>query len=252
MWRLCAQNVLEPARQADFKAFIAGFKDNYAYRDRAEKPWETWQNRYSAAVDSATSPEVYAAVLESALDELHDFHAEVRSRNPHRWLPVPTFADIWAELHGQEAVVVAVRRGSDAERGGIAPGDRITRIGADSLQTAIAERLTPAVDNNDPKARTWALLSLLTGRADEARHFTIMNRNGQSRSVTLELERRFDRSAGALSSTVLTGNVGLVRFNNSLGDRRLLKPSILPWNNSTPHVALFLISEMYQAEAIAP
>src|ERR1039458_8873 len=105
MWRLCAQNVLEPARQADFKAFIAGFKDNYAYRDRAEKPWETWQNRYSAAVDSATSPEVYAAVLESALDELHDFHAEVRSRNPHRWLPVPTFADIWAELHGQEAVV---------------------------------------------------------------------------------------------------------------------------------------------------
>src|ERR1019366_2569498 len=34
--------------------------------------------------------------------------------------------------------------------------------------------------------------------------------------------------------------------------RRRLKPSILPWNNSAPHVALFLISEMYQAEAIAP
>ena len=223
MWCLCAQNVSEPARQADFKTFIAGFKNNYAYRDRAEKPWETWQNRYSTAVDSATSPEAYAAVFESALDELHDFHAEVRSRNPHRWLPVPTFADIWAELHGQDAVVVAVRRGSDAERGGIVPGDRITRIGADSLQMAIAGRLTPVVDNNDPKARTWALLSLLTGRADEARHFTIMNRNGQSRSVTLELERRFDRSAGALSSAVLTGNVGLVRFNNSLGDQKTVE-----------------------------
>jgi carboxyl-terminal processing protease len=215
-----AQKFSEPARQADFKAFVDQFRDNYAYTDRADKPWETWQSRYSAAVDSANSPEAYAAVFESALDELHDFHAEVRSRNPHRWLPVPTFADIWAEFHGEDAVVVAVRRGSDAERAGIVSGDRIIRIGADSLQTAIAERLTLAVDNNDPKARTWALLSLLTGRADQVRQFTIMDSNGQSRSVTLELERRFDRSAGALYWTVLPENVGLVRFNNSLGDQK--------------------------------
>jgi carboxyl-terminal processing protease len=217
---LCAQNFSEPARQADFKTFVDDFKDNFAYGDRAEKPWDTWQSRYSAAVASADSPEAYAAVFESAIDELHDFHAEVRSHNPHRWLRVPTFADVWAELRGEDAVVVAVRGGSDAERAGIVPGDRVIRIGTDSLQTAIAERLTPAVDHNDPKARAWALLSLLAGRADEVRHFTILDRNGQSRSVTLELERRFDRSAGVLSSTVLPGNVGLVRFNNSLGDQK--------------------------------
>jgi C-terminal processing protease CtpA/Prc len=219
MTRLGGQTFSEPARQADFKTFIDDFKDNYAYRDRADRPWETWQSRYGAAAGAASSPEAYAAVLESAVDELHDFHAEVRSHNPHRWLPVPTFADIWAELHGEDALVVAVRRGSDADRAGIVPGDRVIRIGADSLQTAIAERLTPAVDNKDPKARTWALLSLLAGRADEGRHFVVMDRNGQSRSVTLELERRFDRSAGALTSTVLPGNIGLVRFNNSLGDQ---------------------------------
>jgi C-terminal processing protease CtpA/Prc len=217
---LRTHDLSEPARQADFKTFIDDFKDNYAYIDRAEKPWETWQSRYGAAVDSANSREAYAAVFESAVDELHDFHAEVRSRNPHRWLPVPTFADIWAEFHGVDVVVVAVRRGSDAERAGIVPGDRMLSIGADSMQTAIAERLTPAVDNKNLKARTWALLSLLTGRADEVRHFTIMDRNGHSRSVTLEMERRFDRSAGALSSTVLPRNVGLVRFNNSLGDQK--------------------------------
>ena len=210
----------KPARQEDFKTFIDQFRDNYVYTDRADKPWETWQNRYRAAVDSANSPEAYAAVFESALDELHDFHAEVRSHNPHRWLPVPTFADIWAEFHGEDAVVVAVRRESDAERAGIVSGERIIRIGADSLQTAIAERLTRAVDNKDPKARTWALLSLLTGRADEERHFTVMDSNGQSRPVTLQLERRFDRSAGALYSTVLPQNVGLIRFNNSLGDQK--------------------------------
>src|SRR5665213_784963 len=150
----------QAARQSDFHAFVAEFEDNYAYLDRPEKPWKTWESRYSAAVNAATTPEAYAAVFEAALDEIHDFHAEVRSRNPHRWLPVPTFADIWAELHGEEAVAVAVRRGSDAERAGIVPGDRVIRIGSLPVRTAIAERLTPAVDNHDLKARTWALLSL--------------------------------------------------------------------------------------------
>jgi carboxyl-terminal processing protease len=218
-WCLGAPDFSLAAREADFKTFVDGVRDNYAYRDRAEKPWETWPARYRTAVDSASSPEAYAAVLEAALDELHDFHAEVRSRNPHRWLPVPTFADIWAELHGEEAVAVAVRRGSDAERAGIVPGDRVIRIGSLPVRTAVAERLTPAVDNHDLKARTWALLSLLAGRADEERHFTIADRNGRSRAVTLPLQRRFERTPGTLTSTILPGNVGLIRFNNSLGDQ---------------------------------
>src|SRR5712671_2727133 len=114
------------ARQADFREFVADFTDNYAWLDRAEKPWLTWPDRYAAAVAGARSPESFAAVLEAALDELHDFHAEVRAHNPHRWLPVPTFADLWAREDAGVATVLAVRHGSDAERAGIKVGERIT------------------------------------------------------------------------------------------------------------------------------
>ena len=214
------RNFSESARRADFKFFIDQFKDNYAYIDRAEKPWETWSNGWAAAVDSADSPESYAAVIESALDELHDFHAEVRSPNSHRWLAVPTFADMFAEFDGTDAVIIAVRPGGDAERAAIVPGDRVTMVGAEPLEQALAERLTTAVDNRDAHARAWALLSLLTGRADESRSFTIMDKNGRSRTVTLPLKRQFDRSPGALSSSVLSENIGLIRFNNSLGDQK--------------------------------
>ena len=214
------RNFSESARRADFKFFIDQFKDNYAYVDRAEKPWETWSTRWAAAVDAADSRESYAAVFESALDELHDFHAEVRSPIRNRWLAVPTFADMWAEFQGTDAVIIAVRPGGDAERAGIAPGDRVTMVGAKPLERAMAERLTTAVDNHDARARAWALLSLLAGRADESRSFTIMDEEGRSRTVTLPLKRRFDRSPGALSSTVLSENIGLIRFNNSLGDQK--------------------------------
>ncbi|HLY97775.1 MAG TPA: S41 family peptidase [Candidatus Angelobacter sp.] len=208
------------ARQSDFKTFCKGFQESYAYIDRSEKPWKTWSVRYARAVDAADTPEAYAAVFESALDELHDFHAEVRSRNPHRWLPVPTFADIWAEFRGQDAVVVAVRKGSDAERAGLVVGDRVTKIDNTALTAAISDRLTQAVNNNDPKAREWALLSLLTGRSDEARHFTIRKSNGQTQTVVLPLERHFDRDPGLLSASVLPGDVGLIRFHNSLGEQK--------------------------------
>jgi len=215
-----AQDFSEAARRSDFKLFCEQFPINYAWTDRSEKPWLTWEARYAAAVDAANTPEAYAAVFESALDELHDFHAEVRSPNPHRWLPVPTFADIWAEFHGDDVVITAIRKGSDAQRANLAVGDTIVTIDDVPLSTAIAAQLTPAVDNNDPKAREWALLSLLTGRADAERHLTVQTPAGQTRSVALQLQRQFDRPDGLLTSTILPGNIGIVRFNNSLGDQK--------------------------------
>src|SRR5947207_2365303 len=214
------QDFSESARRSDFKAFCQDFQDNYAFIDRPERPWKTWNVRYARAVDAADTPEAYAAVFESALDELHDFHAEIRSRNPNRWLPVPTFTDVWAEFRAQEAVIVAVRKGSDAERAGVVVGDRVIEVGGTPLAADISERLTLAVNHNDAKAREWALLSLLTGRANEARRFTIRKSNGQTQTVVLPLERHFDRDPGPLTTSVLPGNVGLVRFNNSLGEQK--------------------------------
>ncbi len=213
-----AADFSEAARVADFGSFVQDFRDNYAFLERAEQPWLTWNDRYKPAVLAAQSAESYAAVIEAALDELHDFHAEVRAHNPHRWLPVPTFADIWANEDADGGAVIAVRRGSDAERAGIVAGDHVTAIGELPVSAAIDARLTGSVDNHDSKAREWALLSLLAGRADQQRHLSVRDRNGQVRTLTLPLERRFDRPAGELASGLLPGGIGWIRFNNSLGD----------------------------------
>jgi carboxyl-terminal processing protease len=213
-----AADLTPEARVADFATFVQDFTDNYAYPERAQKPWLSWAGRYHAAVLDAQTPESYAAVIEAALDEIHDFHAEVRAHDPHRWLPVPTFADLWAKEDAGVAMVLAVRHGSDAERAGIRVGDRVTAVGNRPLAAAIAARLTANVDNGDAQAREWALLSLLAGRADEERHFTVRSRDGAERNVTLPLERHFERPAGALASGQLANGIGWIRFNNSIGD----------------------------------
>ena len=214
------QDFSTSARHSDFKSFVQDFEDNYAYLDRPEKPWLTWETRYSPAIDKADSEQAFDTVLASALSELHDFHAEVRSPIPDRWLPVPTFADIWAHFEGTHAIIDAVRRGSDAERAGVQAGDRVLKIGSFPLAQAIAERLTPAVDQADPNAQTWALLSVLTGRADEERTLTFERNDGTLKTVTLPVQRQVDRGSGELTLSTLPDNIGMIRFNNSLGDQK--------------------------------
>ena len=215
-----AQDFSLPARQADFKTFVQDFENSYAYLDRTEKPWLSWERRYTGAVQQADSKEAFDAVLASALSELHDFHAEVRSRLVDRWLPVPTFTDVWAEFEPPGAVVTAVRRGSDADRAGIHVGDRITSMGSNPLEKAIAARLTPAVSPETPQAREWALLSVLTGKSDEPRVLGLATPAGRSYTVSLPVERHFDRAPGELSLELLPGNIALIRFNNSLGEQK--------------------------------
>ncbi len=208
----------EAARQSDFQTFVCDFEENYAYIDRPEKPWLTWESRYRDAVAKADSKDAFDAVLASALGELHDFHAEVRSPVPDRWLPVPTFADVWAEFRGTKAVVVAVRRNSDAERAGVEAGDVVISVGSAAIEAAVVERLTPSVSQNDGRARNWALMSLLTGRADEPRTLTLQSKNGRLKTVSMPIERHVDRSSEKLTKSRLPGDIGLIRFNNSLGD----------------------------------
>ena len=215
-----AQDFSLPARQADFKTFVTDFENSYAYLDRTEKPWLTWESRYAGAVQQADSKEAFDAVLASALSELHDFHAEVRSRLVNRWLPVPTFADVWAEFEPSGSVITAVRRGSDAERAGIHVGDLITNVGSYPLEKAVEARLTPAVPQEDRQAREWALLSVLTGKSDEPRVLGLVTPSGRSYTVTLPVERHFDRAPGELAMERLSGNIAVIRFNNSLGEQK--------------------------------
>ena len=117
-------------------------------------------------------------------------------------------------------MVTAVRGGGDAEHASIQAGDRTTSVGSVSLEEAIATRLTPAVTQTSPQAREWALLSVVTGQSDEPRVLTLVTPAGRSYTVTLPMERHYDRTPGELSLERLPGDIALIRFNNSLGEQK--------------------------------
>ena len=205
------------ARRADFETLANAVAEDYVYLEGKGAWWSTVRDRYAQRVDAAATADEWAAVVEDALGELHDFHIGVRPGSEHRWLPVPTDADLWVVPDGARARIIAVRAGSDAARAGLTVGDRIDSIGGVAVTSAIDNRLGLAMNAADPAARQWAVLSLVTGRRDEEREFTVTRAGRPPRAIKLPALRRFERTAGLLTSSRTPDGVGLIRFNNSLG-----------------------------------
>jgi len=214
-----AADLSAEARRADFAQLAAIVSEQYVYLGDRRDRWAGIAVRYAPRVEEAATADAWTAVLEDALAELRDFHAEVRPGSPHGPLPVPTAADVWAEPDGDDALVVEVRAGTDAARAGIVAGDRIVAIDGAPTAQAIAARVGDARDAGERDVRAWATLSLVTGRRGVARAFTLRTRDGTVRTVRLPAARRSERPAASLAWSRLPDNVGVIRFHNSLGER---------------------------------
>lgn len=208
-----------PARRADFDELWRTVNEQYVFLDGKRPWWNTLRERYADRVALASTADAWSALIEDALDELHDFHIGSNPGSAQVRLAVPTSADLWAVPDGVDARVTAVRRGTDAQRARIRAGDRIIRIDGLPVATAIADRLGPAVDAAQPAARAWALLTLVTGRRGVARTLELRDADGGERTVTLPATRRFDAPETPLSWSRLPDDIGVIRINNALGEQ---------------------------------
>ncbi|MEO8507131.1 MAG: S41 family peptidase [Betaproteobacteria bacterium] len=222
LWLPVVASAADPslsARRADFDELWRTVNGQYVFLDGKQLWWNTLRERYADRVAQATTADAWSAVIEDALDELHDFHIGSNPGSAQVSLAVPTSADLWAVEDGADARVTAVRPGTDAQRARIRAGDRIIRIDGQPVATAIANRLGPAVDATQPAAREWALLTLVAGRRGVARTLELRAAEGGERTVTLPATRRFDGPAMPLSWSRLPDDIGVIRINNSLGEQ---------------------------------
>ena len=205
------------SRRADFERLVAAVNEDYVYLGDGGNCWADVRARYAARVDAAITDDAWRRVLEDALDELHDFHAEiVPGSTTTRWA-VPSAADVWAEWRAERAVVSASRVGSDAARAGVHIGDEIVQVDGVPVAAAVQAELHCDAARASPVARRWSLLTLLAGRRGATRELQLRDAAGALRTVTLDAQRRVDRPSERVSAQRLSGDEALIRLNNSLG-----------------------------------
>jgi predicted metalloprotease with PDZ domain len=126
---------------ADFDELWKELETGYAYFDKKAVDWAHVRDIHRPRAAGARSREEFIAVLEAVLEELYDHHAALGTNTAHSPRLVPTGTDIWAEWTRERAVIVEVRRGSEAEKAGLRAGMTITSVNGTAVEKAVQGRL---------------------------------------------------------------------------------------------------------------
>lgn len=206
---------LAAAYSADARTMCELVPKAYAfYAERASHWHEACQQ---AQVESAsiTTHRQGVMMLEHFVEALWDNHASLGvNTGVSPWL-VPSGSDMWLELRGGAVVITGIRHDGAADHAGIQTGDVVMSIDGKMPIEAARARIRTGKDDVSPLRMAWALNVAGAGYRGQNRKLVLL-RNG----ARLEVELGNPASAKPEEpvSVRLIGEVGYIRFNDSLGD----------------------------------
>jgi carboxyl-terminal processing protease len=217
--RVHAQGMTSEQRAADFSAFCDFVREQYAYFDVKKTDWDAACKYYAPRATAAPDRDAFVGVLERAMAELYDHHAHLGTNTKLSPRLVPTQSQVFGAWQDGKAMIVDVRHDSPAKAAGVRAGMQVLAIDDEPVEKAVAALEPKLLSAPDPAAREWALQLALAGhRVNELTRLSIADG-----SSTREL--KYGSSIAqpeTLLSQKLPGDVGYIRFNNSLGEDALV------------------------------
>jgi len=202
---------------SDFSYVVEQVARQYAYFDRKATRWSDVERLYADELKAVHDKREFIGFLEHVLDELYDPHAHLTVNTSESRRLVPSGTDLWAEWRGREAVVTEVRVGTDADRASVRQGSFVVAVNGVPIMDATEALMGRTYPHSVAGARDWALRAVLAGRHNEQRTLLLQDRNGP-RTVVLPARDQFALPAAKPLAFSADNGVGLVRFNDSLGD----------------------------------
>lgn len=211
----------EAGRADDFRAFCAFVSDTYAYADTWATDWEQACRYFAPRAAAAADRAQFVGVLEQALGQIYDAHAHLGTNTDHSPRLVPSGASVVAHWRQGDAVVSAVRPGSDALRAGVRAGMTVLAVNGTPIGAAAAARLPRFLRHDDPAAHDWALQVALAAEHDHAAIDLQVRDATGTRTIHYLAPDHANEGLDLLSSR-RAGPVGLIHINNSLGQSGLV------------------------------
>jgi C-terminal processing protease CtpA/Prc len=216
-----AQNTLSAEqRAADFSTFCDFVREQYAYFDIKKTNWDATCAFYAPRAAAAPDRDAFIGVIERAMAELYDHHAHLGTNTSTSPRMVPTQSQVFGSWRDGKAMIVDVRQDSPAKAAGLRAGMQVLAIDGEPVDRAAAAFEPKLLTAPDPAAREWALQLALAGqRVNDVIRFTIAEGSGKR---DLSFAPVSTAAPETLLSQKLLGDVGYIRFNNSLGEDALV------------------------------
>ena len=214
-----SQNKLQRAAiAADVETICTQVPQLYAFFAARADHWDETCQRAKKEVLSLKNPEGDLTVFERMIDDLYEPHMALNTNNQDSPRLVPTSADIWFENIAGGYFASAVRPHSGAAKAGIKPGDQLLRFNGLDPKALALTRIHAGADSANDQRLTWAINAAVAGRRSEPRNVEIKRGDAV---LSFELGDPDVRPPIALvTSRTITGDVGYIRLNNSLGNSK--------------------------------
>ncbi|WP_084417977.1 S41 family peptidase [Henriciella litoralis] len=201
---------------ADVRTICEEVPARYAYfQDRAAY-WPETCARAEAAAVSAGDKSASLAVLERMVDDLYEPHAALNTNNQNSPRLVPTGSDLWIEPIDGRYIITAVRPMSGAAKAGLKVGDELISYNSQTPHELAMSRIHAGKADPAPKRLIWAINAAVAGTHAAPRQIDI-RREGDLLSFDME-KPEVAQPDELVTAQTLTGNIGYIRLNNSLGN----------------------------------
>jgi carboxyl-terminal processing protease len=204
------------ARRADLKFLTDKIAERYVYYADRKVDAKAINDEYAPALDRVEDDYGWTLFLEPVMGELFDHHAFLNMNTAESPRLVPSGTDIWPEYVDGVPTLTSVRPETPAAKAGLKPGMTVTAFNGISIADEVQTRMPRALKEPTLETKNYALQALLAGV------------RGQPRKVTACVQaacRDYDLADPDLPQgdklvtwRKLDGNIGYVRFENSLGD----------------------------------
>lgn len=207
----------------DFLFYWETVNRNFAYFDRQKTDWEKVKTIYQPQADTVTSDSGFVHLLERVNNELYNGHVFLNKNTNSSNRLIPSGSDIKVSYENDGFVITETREGFNADLCGLKPGMRIIKYNDISIENGIQKFLPKSVTSYDKEMYEYAGNMLLAGVHNEKRKITVST-DGHEKSfypdsIPNKTEENF---SGLLQSKKMTGNIGYIRINNSLGNSDLI------------------------------
>ena len=204
-------------RVADLNWLVDSLKAKYAYRDKKKIDLDRIKVIYRDAAAKAATPGAWLAVLERVMAELYDHHATLGQNTAASPQLIPSGTDIWAELVDGKPTIIQVRPQSVAARAGLRPEMTVQSIGGRPVDQVIDDGVPQSMAMPDPEAGAYALRVALAGTHVGRRSLVACSLRGCRPYVMAPASA--PRSSALVTWRILSNDIGLIRIENSLGDK---------------------------------
>lgn len=210
--------------QKDFNFYWQTIKDNFAYFDRQKTNWDEVKTVYSWKTDTIKSRQGFIYFLEKVNNELHNGHVYLNTNNKGSNRLIPSGSDLKISYQDSKFVITEVRENFNAALSGLARGMVVTRYNDVPINTAIQEFLPMTIHKFDPDSYDYAANMTLAGKHNEKRKITVLE-NGVDKDYFPDAKpnKTEENFKELLEQKKLTGNIGYIRINNSLGNNDLIQ-----------------------------